>query len=287
MTVLFAEALYEEEAFQGFTVWETLYDGHTPYQKVQIFDTKFWGRVLILDDIVQTTEKDEFMYHEMLVHVPMFACEKPRHVMIIGGGDGGALREVLKHDVEHVDMVEIDREVVGLCCEYLPSLNNHGAVFEDPRANLVIEDAFEFLQRENRRYDVIIVDSTDPVGAGEVLFSREFYALCGAALHERGVLSLQGGVVFLQPEEPRQSMQALRELGLHATCITVAVPTYYGGYMTLGMASPTLELLQADTAAVSARFERANFSTKHYTPQVHVASFTLPRWIEELTGGLK
>src|SRR5690606_34499068 len=114
--------------------------------------TRRWGKVLVLDGIVQTTEQDEFIYHEMLTHVPMFACANTRRVLIVGGGDGGILREVLKHDIEHVDMVEIDRGVVDLCIEHLPSLNDDGRAFTDPRTELVIEDAFQFLKRERRKY---------------------------------------------------------------------------------------------------------------------------------------
>lgn len=286
MGIRFQETLYGDEVFQGFTADALLFEGATPYQKVQIFATQRWGKVLVLDGIVQTTEKDEFVYHEMLTHVPMFACANARRAMIVGGGDGGILREVLKHDVEHVDMVEIDRTVVDYCITHMPTLNNAGAIYKDPRAELVIEDAFEFIKREKRKYDVIMVDSTDPVGAGEVLFSNTFYDLCRSALNPGGVLALQDGVVFLQPHESRQSMQLLRGLGLKARCYAIAVPTYYGGNMTLGLASDTLAALQPDLATLEARFAKAAFQTVHYTPALHCASFVLPRWMQEITGGL-
>ncbi len=286
MAELFRETLYGDEVFQGFGIEETLFEGATPYQKVQIFATRRWGKVLVLDGIVQTTEKDEFIYHEMLTHVPMFACANPRRALVVGGGDGGLLREVLKHDIEHVDMVEIDRTVVDICIEHLPSLNDGGRVFRDPRAELVIEDAFEFLKRERRCYDAILVDSTDPVGAGEVLFSDTFYGLCRSALNPGGVLALQDGVVFLQPEESRTSMQRIRSLGLSACCYAIAVPTYYGGNMTLGCASDDRAALTPELATIRARFERARIQTRHYTPELHCASFVLPRWMQDITGGL-
>lgn len=282
----FLETLYGDEIFQGFGIEQTLYEGATPYQKIQIFNTKRWGKVLVLDGIFQTTEKDEFIYHEMLTHVPMFACANPRTALIVGGGDGGILREVLKHDIERVDMVEIDRAVVDLCVEHMPSLNDGGKAFTDPRTELVIEDAFEFLKRERRRYDVIMVDSTDPVGAGEVLFSRTFYELCKSALNPGGVLALQDGVIFLQPHEARGSMLGLRELGLKARCYLIAVPTYYGGNMALGCASDDAGALTPDLAALRERFERSGVKTRHYTPELHAASFVLPRWMDEITGGL-
>ncbi len=280
------ETLYGNEIFQGFTADALLFAGQTQYQKVDIYATRRWGKVLVLDGIVQTTEADEFVYHEMLTHVPLFGCAKPRRVMIVGGGDGGILREVLKHDIEHVDMVEIDRTVVDYCIEHMPTLNDAGRIYEDPRASLVIEDAFEFIKREKNRYDVILVDSTDPVGAAEVLFSQTFYQLCRSALNPGGVLALQGGVPFLQPEEAKGSMKLLRSLGLLARCYAIAVPTYYGGNMALGYASDDAATMTPQLETIRARFERAGFATRHYTPELHVASFVLPRWMQENTGGL-
>ncbi len=280
------ETLYGNEIFQGFTADALLFQGQTPYQKVDIYATKRWGKVLVLDGIIQTTEADEFVYHEMLTHVPMFGCANPRRVMIVGGGDGGILREVLKHDIEHVDMVEIDRTVVDYCIEHMPTLNNAGKIYADPRASLVIEDAFEFIKREKNRYDVILVDSTDPVGAAEVLFSETFYHLCRSALNPGGVLALQDGVPFLQPEEAKGSMKLLRSLGLLARCYAIAVPTYYGGNMALGYASDDVAVMTPQLETVRARFEKSGMTTRHYTPELHVASFVLPRWMQENTGGL-
>jgi spermidine synthase len=280
------ETLYGNEIFQGFTADALLFQGQTPYQKVDIYATKRWGKVLVLDGIIQTTEADEFVYHEMLTHVPMFGCANPRRVMIVGGGDGGILREVLKHDIEHVDMVEIDRTVVDYCIEHMPTLNNAGKIYSDPRASLVIEDAFEFIKREKNRYDVILVDSTDPVGAAEVLFSETFYHLCRSALNPGGVLALQDGVPFLQPEEAKGSMKLLRSLGLLARCYAIAVPTYYGGNMALGYASDDVAVMTPQLETVRARFEKSGMTTRHYTPELHVASFVLPRWMQENTGGL-
>ncbi len=280
------ETLYGNEIFQGFTADALLFQGQTPYQKVDIYATKRWGKVLVLDGIIQTTEADEFVYHEMLTHVPMFGCANPRRVMIVGGGDGGILREVLKHDIDHVDMVEIDRTVVDYCIEHMPTLNDAGRIYADPRASLVIEDAFEFIKREKHRYDVILVDSTDPVGAAEVLFSETFYHLCRSALNPGGVLALQDGVPFLQPEEAKGSMKLLRSLGLMARCYAIAVPTYYGGNMALGYASDEVAVMTPQLETVRARFEKSGMTTRHYTPELHVASFVLPRWMQENTGGL-
>lgn len=286
MGIRVQETLYGDEVFQGFTADALLFEGATPYQKVQIYATERWGKVLVLDGIVQTTERDEFIYHEMLTHVPMFACATPRRVMIVGGGDGGILREVLKHDIEHVDMVEIDRTVVEYCITHMPTLNLAGAIYKDPRAELVIEDAFEFVKREQRKYDVILVDSTDPVGAAEVLFSHTFYNLCRNSLNPGGVLALQDGVIFLQPNEARQSMRLVRKLGLKARCYVIAVPTYYGGNMALGLASDDITALSPELTTLTRRFATAEVATRHYTPELHVASLVLPRWMQDITGGL-
>lgn len=279
----FVEELHGGKAFQGFRVERELFRAKTPYQAIEIVETEAFGRVLILDGVVQTTERDEFVYHEMLVHVPMFACAAPRRVLIIGGGDGGSLREVLRHDIEAVDMIEIDEAVVTACNEHLPTLNNGGEIYADPRVNLVIEDAFVYLKRENRRYDVIISDSTDPIGAGAVLFSDDYYRLCADALTDTGAMSFQDGVPFLQPQELRQTMASLRRLGLHATCYQAHVPTYYGGAMALAFATRDAGVFAHDLAGIESRTEAYSIPFKHYSPAHHVASFALPRWIQALT----
>ena len=281
----FIEALHGADAFQGFEIHRLLVEKQTPFQLSQIVDTAKFGRVLLLDGTVQTTERDEFMYHEMLVHVPMFSCPDPKRVLIVGGGDGGSLREVLKHDIEHVDMVEIDKEVVDLCIEHMPQLNNAGEIYNDPRANLVIEDAFEYLKHVEQGYDVIISDSTDPVGAAEVLFSERFYRLIEKQLRPDGVIALQNGVVFLQPDEPRKVLDHLTNLGLHARCYTTVVPTYYGGQMTLGYATNNQTLLPVNTQQINARWQNQAILTRCYTPELHAASFVLPKWIEETLAG--
>lgn len=280
----FTENLHGEDAFQGFAVEEDLYTDESPYQRIEIFKTKRFGRVLVLDGIVQTTEIDEFMYHEMLVHVPMLACGAAKQVLIVGGGDGGSLREVLKHDITRVDMIEIDQQVVTSCIRHLPTLNDGGAVYEDPRTNLIVEDAFTYLGREKCRYDVIICDSTDPIGAGEILFSQEFYELCDAALNSSGALSLQNGVVFLQSEQARGTMQSLRKLKLLAKCYQVAVPTYYGGLMMMGFAARDPSVFDPTIEQLTQRYEQVKAPLRHYTPAHHLASFVLPHWIQAITG---
>ena len=285
MPAKFIESLYPGQAFQGFHFDEILYEAQTPFQAITVYQAPFLGRVLVLDGVVQTTESDEFIYHEMLVHVPMFAVAAPRRVMIVGGGDGGSLRETLKHPVERVDLVEIDSKVIEASRTHLPTLNDDGRSFDDPRVNLVIQDAFKYMQEHQGEYDVIIVDSTDPVGMAAALYSDEFYRLCRDSLAPDGALSAQDGVVFFQRDEVARTVAALRRLGLHAGCYLAAVPTYYGGNMTFGIAGRHADVRTPDLAQLRQRYQELRGTTRHYSPEVHAASFVLPRWINELVEG--
>ena len=281
----FVESLYPGQAFQGFHFDEILYQTQTPFQSIAIYRAPGLGRVLVLDGIIQTTEADEFIYHEMLAHVPLYAVPAPQTVMIVGGGDGGSLREVLKHPIERVDLVEIDIKVIESSRLHLPTLNDGGKSFDDPRVNMVIEDAFKYMKEHRGEYDVIIVDSTDPVGMAEALYSDEFYRLCRDSLSPQGALSAQDGVVFFQRNEAARTVAALRNLGLHAGAYIAAVPTYYGGNMTFGIAGRHVDVLTPDVTKLRQRFSTLQGETRHYSPEVHAASFVLPRWINELVEG--
>ena len=281
----FVESLYPGQAFQGFHFDEILYQTQTPFQSIAIYRAPGLGRVLVLDGIIQTTEADEFIYHEMLAHVPLYAVPAPQTVMIVGGGDGGSLREVLKHPIERVDLVEIDIKVIESSRLHLPTLNDGGKSFDDPRVNMVIEDAFKYMKEHRGEYDVIIVDSTDPVGMAEALYSDEFYRLCRDSLSPQGALSAQDGVVFFQRNEAARTVAALRNLGLHAGAYIAAVPTYYGGNMTFGIAGRQVDVLTPDVTKLRRRFSTLQGETRHYSPEVHAASFVLPRWINELVEG--
>lgn len=275
----FIERLYEGQAFQGFHYDEILFEKQTAYQSISIYQTNRLGRVLVLDGIIQTTEADEFIYHEMLTHVPMMSVEAPRRVLIVGGGDGGALREVLKHPIEHVDLVEIDADVIASARTYLPFLNDSGRCFDDPRVHLVIEDAFKYLAAGRGEYDTIIIDSTDPVGAAEALYSDQFYRLCCDSLAPGGVLSAQDGVVFFQRDEASTTIASLTALGLNAGAYITAVPTYYGGVMTFGIAARERQALAPELGVLQQRFSALHGETRHYSSAVHIASFVLPGWI--------
>jgi len=265
----------------GLEAQRVIHEDRTAHQHLVIFDHVRLGRVMMLDGIVQTTEADEFIYHEMLAHVPLFAHGDARSVLIVGGGDGGMLEEVLKHErVAKATMVELDRTVVDISRRYLPSIC--GTAFDDPRTDLVIADGVAFMRDGTDRYDVIIVDSTDPVGPGEVLFSEDFYASCRRRLGEGGILVTQNGVPFWQDEELRNTARRLKPHFRDVSCYLATVPMYVGGPMAFGWASDDPACRQVDLATLETRRAAAGFDTWYYTPAVHKAAFALPPYIARL-----
>ena len=276
----FEEALHNGYA-QSFEVTDVLFHEKTEHQDLVIFETPTFGRVMALDSIVQVTSKDEFVYHEMLTHVPIFAKGDVTDVLIIGGGDGGILREVLRHKtVERATMVELDRAVVDLCTEYFPEISNWA--FDDPRTDLVITDGVKFVAETDKRFDVVIVDSTDPIGPGEVLFTESFYADCHRCLKEGGVLVTQNGVPFFQGDEVTNTYQRMGKSFADNGFYTAVVPTYVGGFMTLGWGTDNAALKDINLSVLKTRFEEADISMKYYTPEVHKAAFALPQFIKDL-----
>ncbi len=258
-----------------------LYDSETEHQRVVIFENPVVGLVMTLDNIVQTTQGDEFIYHEMLAHVPILAHGAARKVLIIGGGDGGMLEEVLKHAaIERATMVEIDASVVDLAKRHLRPIC--GAAFEDPRTELVIADGVDFVAHAKSRYDVIIIDSTDPVGPGEVLFQEDFYRNCRRCLAPGGILVTQNGVPFLQGPELTDSLACFRRLFANATCYLATIPTYFGGPMAFGWASDDPAPLRVTPDTLRERFAAADIETGYYTPEVHLGAFALPPYIARL-----
>ncbi len=255
---------YQETLYQGygqrFSIDNMLHEVRTEHQHLVIFENARMGRVMALDGVIQTTEADEFIYHEMLTHVPILAHGAARRVLIIGGGDGGMLREVAKHkSVERITMVEIDGTVVDMCKAFLP--NHSQGAFDDPRLNLVIDDGMRFVATTEERFDVIISDSTDPIGPGEVLFSENFYQACRRCLNEGGILVTQNGTPFMQLEEVRTT--AARTDGLFADWhfYQAAVPTYIGGAMTFAWGSTREGLRRLPLETLRQRFRDSGIAT--------------------------
>jgi spermidine synthase len=273
----YLEKLYDTYG-QSFVIDEVLFEQQTDSWHLIIFRNQQFGTVMALDGIVQTTERDEFIYHEMLTHVPLFAHGDAKRVLIIGGGDGGILREVLRHpEVDHVTQVEIDQSVIDMCKTYLP--NHSNGAFDDPRANIVIADGIEYVCTTNEKFDVIISDCTDPVGPGEVLFSSRFYEGCKRCLNDGGVFVAQNGVVFMQVGEVQTTRRRLSPYFADQSFYCAAVPTYIGGNMTLAWGSDNAALRQVDLATLKARYERSGMVTRYYNPEMHQAAFALPQYV--------
>lgn len=274
----FEERLYANVR-QAYAITRVLYREKTPHQDLIIFETPVYGRVLALDHVVQVTEKDEYVYHEMMTHVPILAHGKVRRVLIIGGGDGGILREALRHRVERVTMVEIDRSVVDMCLEYMPSIP--ARAFADKRTELVIADGARFVAETDGRFDVIIVDSTDPIGPGEVLFTERFYRDCRRCLTRGGILVNQNGVPFLQAGEVIMTYRRRKKFFADTGFYVAAIPSYYGGLMALGWASDDRRARAVPVATIRRRARAARLKTRYYTPEIHAAAFALPRFIQD------
>ena len=278
----YLETLYDGYG-QRFTVERLLHEVRTEHQHLVIFENAVLGKVMALDGVIQTTEADEFIYHEMLTHVPLLAHPAPRRVLIIGGGDGGILREVAKHrGIELITMVEIDGSVVEMCKQYFPG--HSAGAFDDPRLNLVIDDGMNFVANTTERYDVIISDSTDPIGPAEVLFSENFYQACHRCLNDGGVMVAQNGTPFLQLEEVKTTASRMAGLFADWHFYLSAVPTYIGGVMTLAWGSKDPSLRQQRAETLAQRYSEKGMHTRYYTPELHAAAFALPRYVLEAIG---
>lgn len=263
---------------QYFSVDNVLYREKTGHQDLIIFENAALGRVMALDGVVQTTERDEFIYHEMMTHVPLLAHGNAKRVLIIGGGDGAMLREVSRHkNIEQITMVEIDAGVVTFCKQYLP--NHSAGAYDDPRFTLVIDDGVNFVNQCSDKFDVIISDCTDPIGPGESLFTSEFYEGCRRCLNENGIFVAQNGVCFLQQDEAINSHRKLSHYFKDVSFYQAAIPTYYGGIMTFAWASDNPALRQIDTATLATRFADAGLNCRYYNPAIHTGSFALPQYL--------
>ena len=278
--VWFEESLYPDYG-QRFLITRTIFRQKTDFQELAIHETAAFGRILTLDGVCQTTEKDEFFYHEMMTHPPILAHGQARKVLIIGGGDGGILEEVLKHKaIEKATLVEIDPAVIELTKTYIPSIP--GRAFEDPRTELIIGDGVKFVAETKEHYDVVIVDSTDPIGPAEVLFHSDFYAQCKRCLTAQGILVTQNGVPFLQPDEFTTTHKRLRTLFSDAGFYFVPVPTYIGGVMSLSWASLDSANRKHSRETIAQRFVAARIDTEYYTPDIHLAAFAMPAYLQTL-----
>ena len=253
-----------------------LFSKKTRFQQIDLFETKSHGKMLVLDGIIQLTEADEFAYHEMMAHVPLFAHPDPKSVLVIGGGDGGVLREVGRHQcIESIDFCEIDEEIIKVSKKFLPQI---ACGFEDPRISIHIEDGSRFINKQKNRYDVIIVDSSDPVGPGEKLFEKLFYQGLKNALRENGIIATQGESFFIHKEYVKKLVKITKQFFPVQAYSFMLVPTYPGGHLGICLASLEPELKQP-ARSISKNFQE---SLKYYSPKIHQASFVLPYFAQKM-----
>lgn len=276
--------LFDEDLHNGINlaleVGEVIYRDKTEHQDLMIFEHDRLGRVMSLDGAVQTTENDEFIYHEMFAHVPILAHGNVKSVLIIGGGDGGAARQVFKHPEITVTLVDLDRTVIELSKEYMPSIS--GGAFDDPRMEIVVADGCKFVKETDRKWDVIIIDSTDPHGPGEVLYTQEFYTDCKSRLSDGGVIVTQNGVPFVQADELRNSYDRLGAIFADVSFYMATIPSYVGGPLAFGWATDNKALRNMDLGELAMRFLNSGIDTDYYSPEIHKAAFVLPFYVQKI-----
>lgn len=273
---------YHEITPSGFGIaikaGKVLYSKQSEFQKVEVFETESaLGRVLTLDDLMMTTEGDEYHYHEMITHIPMMQHKNPESVLVIGGGDGGTVREVLKHKtVKKVVLAEIDGLVIDACKEFLPTIS---CGLSDPRVDIQVVDAIDFIKDKKNEYDIVLIDSTDPMGPGEGLFTDEFYSNVKASLKDGGIMVAQSESPFAQKDAVQKMYVQLRKVFPICDTYTSNIPTYPGGYWAWAFCSKDVKPLSyfADD-----RYEDIVKTCKIYNKDYHNARFALPNYLKEL-----
>jgi spermidine synthase len=264
-----------------YRVKSFLYEEKTAFQHMMLVDTWHYGKMLLLDGMVQTTEKDEFFYHEMMAHVPMVSHPAPKSVLIIGGGDGGVLREVLRHPgVEKAVMVEIDPKVVDFSRKYFPMINN--GAFDDPRAELIFADGAVFVEKTDRTFDVAIIDSSDPIGPAEILFTADFYSRVKNLLNPGGIMVCQAGSLQMQEGEQRQVHDILRDIFQFHEFYLYTVPTYIGGLFTSVFCSDQIDPSKIPFETLNERYKALALETKYYNPGIQVGAFSIPGFLKSV-----
>ena len=272
---IFTEDLYKKYN-QNIAIEKKVVEKNSLYQNILIFDSKYFGRVMTLDKVVQITEHDHHGYSEMLTHVPILSHGNIKKVLIIGGGDGAIASEVLKYEeIEEISICEIDEEVINLSKIYLKKINKGS--LNNSRVNIIIKDASKLIENKDFKnyFDLIIADRPDPIGPGKNLFKIKFYENIKNILSERGIAVFQTGVPFFQGKELKITNQYLKNtFKLSGTYLTV-VPTYIGGYMALTWASKKTDMSKNISM-------NKNLNTEYYTSDIHRASFILPNWLKKI-----
>tara|TARA_B100000886_G_C20396498_1_gene480596 strand:- start:466 stop:1290 length:825 start_codon:yes stop_codon:yes gene_type:complete len=271
----FKEKLHKD-LYQEIKIKKRLINKKSNFQKIEIFDTVTYGRVLALDGVIQITEKDEYSYSEMLVHPAMQALPKTaKRILIIGGGDGAVAEEVLKYNhTKSIDLVDIDKKVVDLSKKYFTKINKNSLI--NKKVNLFYEDAFNFIDNNQNLYDLVIADRPDPIGAGKSLFRSNFYKKINNIISDNSIAIFQSGVPFLQKKELNQVIKNIKKYFKYYGVYFTVVPSYIGGFMALAWASNSFDL-----------FKKRNFSinkkiyTKYFNKEILMASFAVPNFLKK------
>ena len=277
----FTEELYKKYN-QNITIEKIITSQKSKFQNILIFDSKYFGRILTLDKVIQITEFDHFYYSEMLSHIPIITHGKVKRVLIIGGGDGAIAHEVLKHNsIKEVFICEIDQDVINLSIKYLKKIN-FGSL-KNPKVKIIIEDASQFIKRNNFKnyFDLIIADRPDPIGPGKNLFKIKFYKDIKNALSNSGIAVFQNGVPFFQKKELKDTMKHLKSTFNYSGVYLTVVPTYIGGYMALTWSSNAIDISKKVNIDKHPKVIN-KLNTQYYTKEIHYTSFILPKWIKEI-----
>lgn len=277
----FTEELYKKYN-QNITIEKIITSQKSKFQNILIFDSKYFGRILTLDKVIQITEFDHFYYSEMLSHIPIITHGKVKRVLIIGGGDGAIAHEVLKHNsIKEVFICEIDQDVINLSIKYLKKIN-FGSL-KNPKVKIIIEDAAQFIKRNNFKnyFDLIIADRPDPIGPGKNLFKIKFYKDIKNALSNSGIAVFQNGVPFFQKKELKDTMKHLKSTFNYSGVYLTVVPTYIGGYMALTWSSNAIDISKKVNLDKHSKVIN-KLNTQYYTKEIHYTSFILPKWIKEI-----
>ncbi len=263
-----------------------LHEVKSKHQHLVVFENAHWGTVLMLDGVTQLTTTDEFHYHEMMAHVPLMTLERPRDILIIGGGDGGILREVLKHSgVKSATLVDIDGEVIDLSLKYFPTVSD--GAFDDARTETVIADGTAFVADPPKSYDAIIVDSSEPIGPSAVLHGEPFFADCQRALKEGGLLIAQNGLTFSAREHLAQTTSHFNGLFKNVAPYMVTQPCYFGGPLAINCGTDGTLPTEIPLDTLTRRAARRKIDTQYWTPAMHLGAFALPAYAQAIVDGVK
>ena len=279
MSEWFLEKNFDNGWTQTFS-GNKIYDKQSPYQNIKIIETKLFGRVLLLDDVIQCTEVDESYYHEMMAHVCLFAHDSPKNILVIGGGDGGIIKEVLRHnDVERITLVEIDEKVIEVSKELLPSISDGS--FNNPKLNLVIGDGIDWVKTCSEKYDIIIVDRSDHIGPSMGLYEIDFYRNCKAILNEKGIFVAQSGNWPINKHMLVDQLFKMPSAFKKSSCYISTISSFVGGFTCFIWAADWNINLPVEI--ISEKIQNKNIKNlKYYNKNTHIAAFALPNCIQDL-----